>query len=283
MIWILLAGGAIALLRKTIRQRLAIFPRKVGFWLAFGLMLCAIELTIEFTYARGRVYPYLHELPVIKALHVNPRFGAAFIFSLSMLGAVIFSYWVKNWAKKRIWLVFLPTNLLIVFSLGAYLLLPLAIMQQDRYDITGLLRIDERIKQGETFPIERVGDVADDPMIFEQYTSSIQPHDTLFGYTFKTFQPTTVEGPAREIHDGAFNMTDPTGLVYPEANQSSLWSRIPQSERTELEDFLAHRQPQGWKLPLAQQIANWVSLAALLICLGLVATDIVRSFRSSPR
>lgn len=269
VIWLLLLGGAIALLAKTIRQPGSFIPKKMGFWLALGLLLCAIELTIEFTFARGLFYPTLRELPFLRALHVNPRFGVAFLLPLSLLAATVFASWVKHWDETKIWRVFLPTNLLIVLSLGAYLLLPLDSIQQRNYDISGLLAVDQRIKQGETFPIEQIGDVTDQTTLLRQ-TSNIKPLETLFGYTLKTFAPTVIKGPARDIREDTFNMTDPTGLVYPEIHNATPWSRIPADERAELEDFLAHRQPQSWNPPLGQQITNWVSLAALLICLGLL-------------
>jgi hypothetical protein len=275
VIWILLAGGAIALFKKILTQHLTVFSRQKDFWLVLGLLLLAIELTLEFTFARGWIYPHLRELPFLKALHVNPRFGSAFIFPLAVLGAAIFSNWVKDWPEKRTWLVFASTNLLIVLSLGVYLLIPLAELQQRNYDISELLTIADRVKHGESFPIEKVGNVTDQT-VFERHTSNLVPYEVLFGYTLKAFQPTVVKGPAREIREGAFNMTDPTGLVYPEVNGSSLWSRIPQSQGAALEDFLAHRQPSDWKIPLGQQIANWVSLIALLTSLGLLAYGLGR-------
>jgi hypothetical protein len=281
VIWALLVGGAIALFRKTLTGRLAVLPRRKSFWLALGLLLLAVELALEFTFARGWIYPHLRELPFLKALHINPRFGSAFIFPLAMLGAAIFSGWIKNWPEKSIWLAACAANALVLLSLGAYLLIPTAALQQRNFDISGLLLIDGRIKQGESFPIEKVGDVTDQT-VFERQTSNLKPYEVLFGYTLKTFQPTVVKGPAREIRDGAFNMTDPTGLVYPEVNGSSPWSRIPQSQRQELEDFLAHRQPD-WKIPLGQQIANWLSLAALFACLGLVVYGLGREIRRNKK
>jgi hypothetical protein len=267
--WVLLAGGVIGLARRLFRERLAAIPRRKDFWLAVLCLVLAVELALEFTFARGLIYPHLRELPFLKALHVNPRFGSAFIFPLALLAAVAFARWIKDWQEKRIWLAFVPTNLLVLLSLGAYLLIPLAGMQQRNFDIRALLSVDAKIKQGETFPIENVGDVTDQT-VFTRQTSNLQPYEVLFGYNLQAFQPTVVNGPAREVHEGAFNMTDPTGLVYPEVNGSSPWSRIPLSERAELEDFLAHRQPAGWKVPLGQQVSDWVSLAALLASLGLL-------------
>jgi hypothetical protein len=269
VLWILLAGGLIALFKNILLQRLAVLPRRKGFWLALGLLLLATELALEATFARGWFYPHLRELPFLRALHINPRFGSAFIFPLAVLGAAIFSHWIGNWPEKRTWIAFMLTNALVMLSLGAYLLIPLAPLQQRTFEISGLLIVYDKIKQGETFPIESI-DELNDQRVFDQHASNLHPYESLFGYTLRTFTPTVTLGPIREIRGGAFNMTDPTGLVYPEANGSSTWSRIPENERPELEDFLAHRQPPGWKIPLAQQIANWVSLAALLASLGLL-------------
>jgi len=275
VVWLLLALGAIALLKRDSAPPVAAILRRKGFWLALVLLLLAVELTLEFTFARGWIYPRLRELPFLKALHINPRFGSAFIFPLAMLAAASFSHWVKHWPETRARLAFVAANLLVVLSLGAYLLIPSAALQQRNYDISGLLAVHERIKQGESFPIEQVGDVTDQT-VFERQTSNIEPYEVLFGYTLKTFQPTVVIGPAREIRDGAFNMTNPTGLVYPEVNGSSPWSRIPQIQRRELEEFLAHRQPQGWKIPFAQQVADRLSLTALLVSSGILAYGLRR-------
>lgn len=266
--WILLIGGLIGLARQLYLRRLAVFPRQKSFWLALGLLLLTTELALEFTFARGWIYPHLRTLPFLKSLHINTRFGSAFIFPLALLGAAIFSKWVKGWADRRIWVAFLPANLFALFFLGAYLLIPPASLQERTFDISGLLLVYDRIKGGETFPIEAVGDVTDQT-VFERQTTNTRPYEALFGYTLRDFQPTVVKGPAREVRDGAFNMTNPAGLVYPEVNDSAPWSRIPQSESRELEDFLAHR-PTDWKLPIGQQVANWVSLLSLFANLGLL-------------
>src|SRR5258706_2125122 len=97
VVWVLLAGGLIGLFKTLFSERLAAIPRRKGFWLALGCLLLAIELALEFTFARGWIYPHLRELPFLKALHINPRFGSAFIFPLAVLAAAVFSNWVKDW------------------------------------------------------------------------------------------------------------------------------------------------------------------------------------------
>jgi hypothetical protein len=274
VIWILLGGGLAALLWKFATQRLAVLPRRKGFWVALGLFILAVEIALEFTFARGLFYPVLRQLPFLRALHVNPRFGSAFLLPLALLGAWIFSRWSAAWSQNRLLAVFLPLNLLVLASLGAYELIPLDALQQRTYDISGLIEIYDRINAGETFPIENVGDVTDQ-RVFDQQTSNLKPYEVLFGYDLRTFTPQLVPGPAREIRNGAFNLTNPAALVYPEANQAIPWSRIPASQRAQLEDFLAHRQPD-WPISTEQKAANWVSLAALIAIFGLLVRFIPR-------
>jgi hypothetical protein len=272
VLWFLLAGGALALFKAFATQRLAVLPRRKSFWLAFGLFLFAVEIALEFTFARGLFYPSLRQLPFLRSLHVNPRFGSAFIFPLSILGATIFSRWVANWQEKRLLTVFLPLNLLVLLSLGAYQLIPVDRLQNRNFDITGLLTVYQKIEKGETFPIESIADI-NDQRVFDDQASNLRPYEVLFGYNLAAFRPQVEIGPVRALRDGAFNMTDPTSLVYPEVNHSSLFSRIPENERAQLEDFIAHRQPD-WQLPVGQKVANAISLAALFTSLGLLAYGI---------
>ncbi len=269
VLWFLLGGGVLALGWRLLTQRLAVLPRKKGFWLALILFLFAVELAMEFTFARGLFYPHLRQLPFLRAMHVNTRFGASFIFPLAVLGAWVFQSWTKSWPEKKALAAFLPVGLLALVALGAYLLIPLDKLQQRVFDISGLEIDYWNIRKGATFPIESIADI-NDQRVFDQDASNLYPYEVLFGYNLQDFKPKVHVGPVDQVSDGFFNMTDPTGLVYPEVNGSSLFSRIPVSERQQLEEFINHRQP-NWKLPLAQHLADWVSFGSLLLTLGLFA------------
>ena len=265
VLWILLAGGAITLLVKLATRRMAFFPRKKGFWLAFGLLMVAIELAVEFTFARGWIYPHLRTLPFLNALHLNPRFGSSFIMPLALLGAVIFAGWTSNWAGRRAWAVFIPLNLLVLVSLTAYQLIPTRTMQRRDFDVSSLMNAYQKIEQGETFQIEKIADITDQ-RDFDQHASNIHPYDTLFGYQRqkKPLNIQVIRGPVMEIRDGAFNMTNPTSLVYPEANGSpALFSRIPATQQAQMQAFIAHHNPD-WNIPILQQIADLLAVVTLL-------------------
>lgn len=264
--WILLSGGVLTLGYLILTKRLAVSPLK-GRLLALAFLAFAIYLALEFTFARGFIYPFLRELPFLRALHVNPRFGSAFIFPIALFGAYTLSLWTRSLEESRALALFLPFNLLALLSLGAYLLIPLDRLQQRTFDLRGLQEVYQKIEQGETFPIDHVDDI-NDQRVFDDRASNLKPYEVLFGYDLQTFKTTVEIGPAREIRDGYFNMTHPAGLVYPEINDSAPWQRIPAGQREQLEDFLARRQP-GWEIPAAQKAANAVSLVSLVVMLVL--------------
>jgi hypothetical protein len=79
-----------------------------------------------------------------------------------------------------------------------------------------------------------------------------------------SFHPLVHEGSVFDIEDGFYNMTDPTGYVFPKANNSKLFSRIPLSDYDKLVDFVNRRQPD-WKLPLIQIILDWIAGITILV------------------
>ncbi len=266
VVWILLPGGILTLGYLVLAKRLAVSPLK-GRLLALALLAFAVYLALEFTFARGYIYPILRELPFLRALHVNPRFGSAFLFPIALFGAYTLQLWTRSLKESRALALFLPFHILALLSLGAYLLIPLDRLQQRTFDLRGLQEVYQKIEQGETFPIDHIDDI-NDQRTFDDRASNLLPYDTLFGYNQGTFQATIAIGPAREIRDGCFNMTNPAGLVYPEVNDSSPWERIPAGQQEQLEDFLARRQPD-WEIPAAQKAANAVSLVSLAVMLFL--------------
>jgi hypothetical protein len=275
IVWILLPAGMVTLGYSLLTKRLAVFPLKKAHFLALALFLFAVWLALEFTFARGFFYPILRELPFLRALHVNPRFGSAFIFPIALFAAYTLHLWTHSRCESRAMALFLPLNLLALLSLGAYLLIPLDRLQQRTFDIRSLQDVYQKIEQGETFPIESIADI-NDQRVFDDRASNLRPYDTLFGYNLGTFQATIEVGPARQIRDGYFNMNNPAGLVYPEANDSAPWRQIPASQSEQLEEFLARRQP-GWEISSGQKAANAVSLVSFLIMTGLVILSFKRN------
>jgi hypothetical protein len=105
--------------------------------------------------------------------------------------------------------------------------------------------------------------------VFQAQASNVAHHyDPLLGEN--SFHPLVHEGSVFDIQNGFYNMTDPTGYVFPTENNSRLFSRIPVSDKSKLVDFINRRQPD-WKLPLIQIALDWVAgLAFILIVLAVI-------------
>lgn len=264
--WILLLGG-IARLPFSLWRAVPNLRSQWKYFLALALLGFAVWLALEFTFARGFFYPTIRELPFLRAMHVNPRFGSAFIFPLALFAAYTLHVWLRSCSERFRLAVFLPLNLLAIAGLAAYFLLPLERLQQRTFFIGGLQDVYQKIERGETFPISHVTDI-NDQRVFDDRASNIRPYEVLFGYTLGTFSPDIREGLARDVREGAFNMTNPAGLVYPEVNGLQPWERISTQQAGQLEDFLARRQPD-WQIPVAQESANLVSLLAFLLLIAL--------------
>ena len=105
--------------------------------------------------------------------------------------------------------------------------------------------------------------------VFWAQASNVTHHyDPLLGES--SFLPHVHEGSVFDIQNGYYNMTDPTGYVFPKENHSKLFSLIPVSDYKKLEDFLDRRQPD-WKLPLIQIVLDWAAgLTFILIILAVI-------------
>jgi hypothetical protein len=267
---LLLAGGAITYLFHKPNLMARIDKKRL---IAEVCLLIAVWLVIEFTLAKGIIYPYIKDLPIFDSLRVNVRNISSLIFPLALIGAVVFDNWTKNWKSyTRHLVVFLLLDGFALVTLSGfyyvptkYALSPLGagfVMYQCDYRPI-LATYDEIRYQGATFPVETVVPKADPWMVFQENASSlIDPYNTYF----KGIGPnlaTLHAGPVSDVTDGYYNIIDPTGYVFPEVNHSKEYERIPVAEKAQFLAFINRRQPD-WKLPLIQQVLDWVALFTLI-------------------
>jgi hypothetical protein len=274
---ILLAGGAIAFLLHKPRIKAPIDKKRL---IAEICLVLAVWIVIEFTLAKGVIYPLLHRLPVLSSERVNVRNVCAFIFPLAVVGAVIFNNWIGNWkSNARLWIAFLVLNGIALGSLWFYHYVDPQ-SQQMLCDIRPMLTTYDKIRyQGDMFPIENVVLLADPWVVFQDNAVSlIDPYNTFFK-GIDTHLKALHAGSVYDISDGYYNIVDPTGYVFPEVNHSQMYERIPVTEKAQFLDFINRRQP-NWKLPLIQHVLDWIALVTLIadFCalLGLLAKKWVR-------
>ncbi|MBE3142662.1 MAG: hypothetical protein IMZ61_01895 [Planctomycetes bacterium] len=155
-------------------------------------------------------------------------------------------------------------------------------LQDRRYDVTKSQEIYNLIRSGDNLTITGiVSDVENtDALLLHQ--SNLQPYEPIFGYFLESFHPEIVPGSIWDISDGYYNMTNPSGYVFPEINGTRPFERIPVGEKDKLEAFTSHKQPD-WKIPLYQQILDWVSgltvLAGIVLIFSVGIKRLITCFR----
>jgi len=230
---------------------------------AFLLLLLALWLTVEFTLAQGVFYPILRYLPILSSLHVNVRFAAAFIFPFALVAALIYDKWIRTQLVSKQLVIFLVVNILAVLPLGVYF-----IYRQDLifrlYDIRDGQKVFERMQSGSSFEMLTVGQSKDNTDALLTGVTNLNLYEPVFGYGLEYFHPQLHEGSVWDASNGTYNLTDPTGYVYPEVNNNQPFSRFRVEDKKALELFVNHIQPK-WKIPVYQIVANWVSGLSFLI------------------
>ena len=264
LIILLLYGTWIVLFHKPHLDRNNLLKKTIA-----GLfLLISIIFVVQFSTARGFLFNAVKGWPLIKSLRTNTRFIASFTLPLAILGVKGFDYWIKGKSGLKTTSVFVFLNVLSLVALWGYYLLPIKV-QGRNFDIRSVMNTYTKIQAGDTFPVNRIIPAMNDYEVFEAHASNTTHHyDPLLGPTY--FLPLVHEGSVFDIQNGFYNMTDPTGYVFPKENNSKLFSLIPVSDNKKLIEFLNRRQPD-WKLPVIQVTLDWTAgLTFILIVLAVI-------------
>jgi len=273
----ILVIGAYFLLRNY--HRFAGKLRLQKRWLAVLLFLGFTWLGIEFSLVKGYILPILKDLPVLSSLHLSIRSTSAFIFPLCLTAAYFHNRFTNGLKGRHALQIFILINILT--------LVPLAAFFDDKYNLQGRyydilpsIRIHEKILDGKIPDVTAIDAKADETQAIEQGVSNLALYEPLFGYNLEYYHPEIKPGPIMSFSDGYLNMTDPTGLIFPEVNGTRIFERIKVGDVGNLVLFVKHRQP-AWKIPTYQMILDQVSLWAFIICLGAIAAYISRNLYKS--
>ncbi len=196
--------------------------------IAAALLLFSVVLVFQFSEARGFLFEHLRGLPVLKSLRTNTRFIASFVLPLAILGAMVFDYWMRGKSGRKTGIAYTLLNGISLISLWAYFLLPLKV-QYRSFDLAYVLGTYKEIQAGKTYPVTRIIPEMNDYEVFEAGATNVGRHydPLLAGHSF---QPKVHEGSVFEVTNGFYNLTDPTGYVFPSENHSELFSLIPVAE-----------------------------------------------------
>ena len=265
---LLLAGGALSLFFRKPNLKVLLNKKRL---IAAACIVLITFLVIEFSLARGEPYSALHQLPVLASLRANVRYTSAFIFPLAMVGAVIFNGWTRNWKSNiRIMAIFILLDGISLASMWIYYQIPTE-YQHRYFDIRQVMQVYPEIRyQNETFLVKNVVPLANPWEVFQLHaTNLIDPYDPLFEPYYRHFQETLHAGSVYDVNNGFYNLINPTGYVYPEANNSKPYDRIAVTDQANFLAFI-NRRPTSWKLPVIQQVLNWIALGTLIAESGLL-------------
>ena len=247
--------------------------------LALLLFILFTYIAVEFTLAKGFIYPVLRHLPILSSLRGNVRFTGAFIFPLAFLAAVVYNHWSKTWDQKKMFRTFLLVNLCAAIPLASYFF-----FDQDMfwmfYNIAAPQQIYQEMRAGKSFEITAIGtpDGKNTGALLYR-TSNLNIYEPVFGFQLEYFHPQVENGSIWNISDGYYNMTDPTSLVYPDLNNNKPFDRFHIADKATLELFAKHIQP-NWKIPTYQNLLDWISDIAFLAALFYIAIQVIIKKRS---
>lgn len=251
---------------KVLKQK-PIKSKWIDKFIASILLGFAIAIIVQFSIAKGFFFETFQSLPILKSLHVNTRYTASFILPLAILGAKVFDSWARRNAKKiQTILAFISLDALIITSLWTYFLIPTDVQVRNFH--MGIIEDTyQQIQAGETFQVELIIPEMNDYEVFLAHASNTSRHyEPLFRDNNEAFHPEVQYGSVFIINNDYFNMTNPTGYLFPEENGTSIYEKIKVSENEYLMDFISRHQPD-WKISIIQQLLNWVSFFTALFVL----------------
>lgn len=215
-------------------------------------------LAVEFVLAKGFFYPLLRHLPILSSLRGNVRFTGAFIFPLAFFAAVVYNHWSNLWDQKKIFRTFLLVNLCAAIPLSSYFLFNTDMLYMF-YDIAAPQKIYTEMQAGQSFEITTIGNPKEkNTGALLERTSNLNLYEPVFGFKLEYFHPQVKPGSVWDISDGYYNMTDPTGYVYPDLNNNKPFDRFRIEDKPTMELFVSHIQP-NWNIPTYQKVLGWVS------------------------
>lgn len=229
-----------------------------------SILILTVWVTAEMTIAKGMIYTVTKQFPVLKSLHVNVRFAAAFILPLTLTGTFeLHRYFFKN-PKSFYFAVSVLTTFLSLLTFFCFS----EVVHNRDFSVRSSNVLHYEIQSGREFQVLEIIDKSSGEG-FSAHSSSYRPYEPVFGYSLESFTPEISPGSVFKTSDGYFNMTNPVSLVFPEINNLHLFERFKVSERDKLEIFLARGQPE-WNMPRTQKVLNVLSLITLIFTVGIL-------------
>jgi hypothetical protein len=235
--------------------------------------MIALILIVSAITTKGFIYDFFRQLPGFKSLNVTLRFTAAFIFPLSLIGAISYNRLIVNASGHTREIVLILFSLVVFVFLLPYFKVPERYTGQ-WFNAQELIDTYYSIRDGNTPMVNKILDVRDAETI-QNEASNIYPHDPMFGYGAEEYRPEVSVGPVTQVQNGYFNINNASGLLFPALNHARPFERIKVEDEQSFLDFVQRRQPE-WKRPTGQYIADLMSIICLCVTVVVFVLAIIK-------
>lgn len=256
VLWFLIALGVCWMLVDLKHPIKLTFQQHVAVWVL--IMVLLVEASYITT--KGLGYTYLKMLPGVATLNVPWRFTSAFIYPLSLIGAISYNRLIRKYNRRKQEIILVVFSTIVFIFVLPYFRVP-EVFTGQWFNAQSLIGTYYSIKNGYSPMVIQILDVRDAEAI-QNEASSLYPHDPVFGYGASNYKPEISVGPVEVIENGYFNINNASGFLYPELNNSRPFERIKAEEKEHFYDFIQRRQP-AWKRPTSQYVADGISFICL--------------------
>lgn len=237
-------------------------PIKLTFQQHVAALVLIMVLIVEASYitTKGLGYAYLKMLPGVATLNVPWRFTSAFIYPLSLIGAISYNRLIRKYSSWKQEIILVLFSMIVFIFVLPYFRVP-EVFTGQWFNAQSLIDTYYSIKNGYSPMVNQILDVRDAEAI-QNEASSLYPHDPMFGYGASNYKPEISVGPVEVVENGYFNINNASGFLYPELNNTRPFERIKVEEKEHFYDFIQRRQ-SAWKRPTSQYVADGISFIYL--------------------
>jgi hypothetical protein len=266
--------GFVALVRRARHDQASVSTAQVVF---SGLLAVGLAVPFALNVYTPEWNAVLKSIPVIGSASSNLRWFATYIPVVVALAgfAIAHTPWLRVHEGRVAGLTIMAV---LAFKVGS----DDDFYARQSFDPAPLIRASHALRAGIWQPSIRALSVSLDPTgkptrtmndnsDFIDGTSNMLCYEPTFGYALELLPI----GPMRpgDVFDdvgGVFNMKNPACYVFPEENGCQPGDHFRLDQRPALEAFVNYR-PFPFQKPRRQEIAEFVSLATLALCMGTLA------------
>lgn len=270
---VVLVGAVIgvALLVRRLRKKR---PGQALFLAVYSVVL--VVVCFGLVQGRGPIAQWLHAIPPLSSMRVMMRLLYPFSLVLCIGSVIALQHAFKRRTQADQSLIASIAMVVTVVTLPLAYGPALASFDMRPQPWLVLRQAEEAVRAGyERMPVTQVIGTDTD---FLGHSGIQCSGDALLQSAGQQIVRGLTTGPVAQVRGGAFNLINPSCYAYPTENNCTPGDRIAADRSADLQAF-THGDTLPWKVSVAQQGADGVSLFLLVICLGTVLWSALSALR----